>query len=74
MPTIKDFGGFRVCMYFEDHGTPHFHVVGPEFGAKVAIGDLTILAGHLPRRAREALEWAEGNRARLLELWMEYSG
>lgn len=74
MPTVKEFDGFRIYMYFADHGRPHFHVVGPDFAALVAIDDLSILAGALPRQAREALDWAEENKERLMDYWNEYSG
>jgi hypothetical protein len=25
MPTISEFFGMRITMYFDDHGDPHFH-------------------------------------------------
>lgn len=74
MPTIKEFNGFRIYMYFADHGRPHFHIVGPDFEAKIAIDDLSVIVGDVPRRAREALDWAEENRTQLMDLWNEYSG
>ena len=73
MPTIKEFGGFRICMYFADQGRPHFHVVGPDLEAKIAIDDLSVMAGEVPRRARAALEWAEENRVQLMDRWREFS-
>jgi len=36
MPTIKDFGGYKITLYAEDHNPPHVHVIGPDFQAKVA--------------------------------------
>lgn len=74
MPTIKDFGGCKIHMYFEDHNPPHFHVVGPDFAAKIALSDLSVLSGSLPRKARKALEWAEENRDLLEEFWLKHSG
>lgn len=74
MPTIKEFNGFRVYMYFADHGRSHFHIVGPDFEAKIAIDDLSIIVGEVPRKAREALDWAAENRTQLMDLWNEYSG
>jgi hypothetical protein len=74
MLAIKEFDGFRIYMYFADHGQPHFHIVGPEFDAKIAIDDLSVMAGEVPRKAREALDWAEENKAHLMDLWNEYSG
>ncbi len=74
MPAIKEFDGFRIYMYFADHGQPHFHIVGPDFDAKIAIDDLSVMAGEVPRKAREALDWAEQNKAYLMDLWNEFSG
>ncbi|MFQ5764901.1 MAG: DUF4160 domain-containing protein [Rhodospirillales bacterium] len=74
MPSIKDFGGFEIYMYFEDHGVPHFHVVSAEYHASIAIEDLTILAGDLPPKAfKTATTWAARNRAILWRKWKEYS-
>jgi len=73
LPTIKDFKGYKIFMYFEDHNPPHFHVVGPDFKALVAIDDLRILEGSLPKKARAALDWAAKNKKELLARWTEYS-
>lgn len=73
MPTVKDFGAFKVVMYFEDHNPPHFHVIGPAFAAKVAIADLSVIAGDLPRSAKQALTWAAENEASLRRRWKDYS-
>ena len=74
MPAVTEFDGFRIYMYFADHGQPHLHIVGREFDAKITIEDLSVLAGEVPRKARKALDWAEENRAHLMDLWNEYSG
>ena len=74
MPAIKEFDGFRIYMYFADHGQPHFHIVGSDFDAKIAIDDLSVMAGEVPRKAREALDWAEQNKVYLMDLRNEYSG
>jgi len=72
MPTIKNFGGYRITMYFEDHNPPHFHIVSPTQEAVVEIATLTVAAGSMaPARLRTALEWAARNRALLLNKWNE---
>jgi len=53
MPTIKDFGAFRVYMYFEDHNPPHAHVIGPDFAAKMRIDDQTVFAGETPAKVEK---------------------
>ena len=73
MPTIREFDGYRIYMYFEDHGRPHFHIVGRDFEAKIAIDDLSVIAGDVPRRARPALDWARENKQLLMDRWNAYS-
>lgn len=72
MPPVKDFGGFRIVMYFEDHNPPHVHVVSPSFEGLISIRDGVVFRGSIPARARQrALAWIEENRAMLLTLWDE---
>lgn len=73
MPTIKDFGTFKVHMFFRDHAPPHFHVVGPDFRARVRIADAMILDGSMPAPvSRRVRRWAAANRALLESKWKEY--
>lgn len=61
MPTLKDFGSFKITMYFGDEA------------AKIASRTLDILAGDLPKSvAREARDWIDANRGMLLAKWSEY--
>jgi len=70
MPTISQFFGIAIRMFFNDHAPPHFHVQYNEFKAVVNIADLAVTEGKLPRRAQElVLDWAELHRAELLENW-----
>jgi hypothetical protein len=72
MPTIKDFGGYKVTMYAEDHNPPHVHVIGPDFQAVVRIADAKVFAGIIPaRHRREASAWIAANRAELMAKWNE---
>jgi hypothetical protein len=72
MPAIKDFGGFKITMYFEDHNPPHFHIVSPAQAAVVEIATLTVIAGTIrAAQLREALEWAEANKELLEQKWTE---
>ena len=70
MPTIRDFGGYKITLYSEDHNPPHVHVIGPDFQAKVRIADAAIFAGAIPpRHRREALAWIAANRDSLMAKW-----
>jgi len=74
MPTIKDFGGYKITLYGEDHNPPHVHVIGPDFQAKVRIADAAVFAGSIPsRHRREALAWIAVNREKLMAKWKELS-
>ena len=59
---LKDFGAFRIVMYFEDHNPPHVHVIGRNFQALVGIADGDVLEGQIPAKERKkALAWIERN-------------
>jgi hypothetical protein len=74
MPTVKDFGGYKIALYFEDHPPPHVHVIGRDFEAKVRIADAEVFVGEIPPRHRsEALSWISANREKLMAKWNELS-
>jgi len=73
MPTIKDFGSFRISIFFEDHNPPHVHVIGPDFHALVSIAGAEIIRGAIPaRHRRRALRWIGQNRLALTACWNDY--
>lgn len=73
MPTIKEFGNFKICMYFEDENPPHVHVVGSNFEAKIRIRDQAVYAGNLARKVeRAAVKYVADNQDDLIILWDEY--
>jgi len=72
MPTVKDFGSYKITLYAEDHNPPHVHVIGPDFQAKARIADAEVFAGAIPpRHRREALSWIAANREKLKAKWDE---
>lgn len=74
MPTIEDFGSFKIYIYFEDHGVPHFHVLSANFRASIAIEDFAVLTGDVPNKVyNQAIVWAAKNRPLLRRKWKEYS-
>jgi hypothetical protein len=75
MPTISQFYGIVIRMFFNDHPPPHFHAICGDWQATIDIHGLRVLEGILPRRAQElVLDWAELHRGELLENWSLCAG
>lgn len=69
MPTISEFYGILIQMYWNDHAPAHFHALYAEYEAVIDIQTLSV-TGHMPRRALLlVLEWAMDHREELLEDW-----
>jgi hypothetical protein len=51
MPTISQFYGILIRMFFNDHPPPHFHAICGDYQATIDIHGLRVLDGNLPRRA-----------------------
>jgi hypothetical protein len=70
MPKISSFYGIVITMYFYDHQPPHFHAQYAEHHAVIAIDDLAVLVGGLPRRALKLVtEWARMHQEELEADW-----
>ena len=70
MPTISQFLGILIRMYFNDHAPPHFHALYNEHEAVIRIEPLEVMEGSLPRRALGLVfDWVELHRAELLNDW-----
>ena len=70
MPTISEFFGILIRMYYDDHNPPHFHAYYGEHEAIISIETLEIMDGSLPKRARAlVIEWAIEYRLDLLNDW-----
>jgi len=70
MPTISEFFGILIRMYYDDHNPPHFHVFYGEYEAQVSIDTLEVIKGKLSKRALAlVLEWAAEHRNELREDW-----
>ncbi len=66
MPSISQFFGIVIRMYYNDHLPSHFHAEYGNDEAVYEIAMLEILRGHLPRRAHAlVIEWATLHRAEL---------
>jgi len=70
MPTISQFFGILIRMYYEEHNPPHFHAYYGEHKASISIETLEITEGSLPKRAKSmVIEWAIEHRQELLNDW-----
>lgn len=70
MPTISQFFGIVIRMYYEEHGVRHFHAYYAEEAAVIAIDSLGVIEGELSRRALAlVLEWSFEHRTELIENW-----
>jgi Domain of unknown function (DUF4160) len=70
VPTISEFYGIVIQMFWQDHGPPHFHAVYAEHEAIIDIRALRIVRGSLPVRAAAlVLEWATQHQDALMEDW-----
>jgi len=70
---IVQIGNICVRVYADDakkHKRPHFHAVGPDDNIVVGLPELDIIEGAISAKARDqVLEWAAGNRGRLIDAW-----
>ena len=70
MPTVSQFFGIVIQMFWREHAPPHFHAIYGEHEALIDIRTLEVIAGKLPKRALAlAVEWALEHRADLMENW-----
>jgi Domain of unknown function (DUF4160) len=53
MPTISEFFGIVIMMYYNDHAPPHFHARYGEYEALIQISPIGVLRGHFtPKSAK----------------------
>lgn len=70
MPTISEFFGIVIQMFWREHAPPHFHALYGEHEVLINIRTLEVIAGKLPRRALAlTIEWAAEHRNELIEDW-----
>lgn len=72
MVTMHRTATWKIAVYGNEHGVPHFHIEGPGFRCSVAIATGEVIVGAVPRSVlRAAVEWAAANEQELLETWRE---
>jgi hypothetical protein len=71
MPRISSFHGIVIAMYYKEHGRAHFHARYAEHDASIAIDNLDILEGSLPRKSLTLVrQWARLHRDELEANWV----
>ena len=66
MPEISRFYGIVICIFYNDHAPPHFHVSYAGEKAVIDIETLSIIQGGLQARALGlVVEWASTHQAEL---------
>ena len=72
MVTVHRGSGWKIAIYAQEHGVPHFHIEGPDYRCSIAIETLDLIIGSAPAPVlRSARTWAEENRAILWAKWKE---
>lgn len=70
MPTISEFFGILILMFYSDHAPPHFHARYQDDEALIQISPIALLKGNLPPRALSlVIEWAHIHQKELMEDW-----
>jgi hypothetical protein len=70
MPTISEFYGIKITMYWDEHMPPHFHAVYGSYTVLVDIKNATVLKGFFPgKQLKLVLAWAELHKDELLQNW-----
>jgi hypothetical protein len=70
MPTISEFFGIMILMFYGDHAPPHFHARYGDDEALIRIDPVGVLKGKLPPRALSlVIEWAQIHQKELMEDW-----
>jgi hypothetical protein len=73
MPTLSEFYGIKIMMYYMDtqqHDTPHFHAFYGEHEVSIAIESGEAIIGHLPRKKLKLVQaWTEIHYDELIMNW-----
>lgn len=70
MPTISEFFGIMILMFFDDHAPPHFHARYGGEEVVIRINPVGVLRGNIsPRALSLVIEWAQKYQENLMEEW-----
>lgn len=72
MPTLFREAKWKIAVYADEHGEPHFHIESPNGRCSVSIDRLELIIGRVdPRTFTAALAWAAAHQAELRKKWLE---
>ena len=70
MPSISQFYGIKIFIFYNDHNEPHCHAYYGDEHAEFSIKTGSLIGGSLPRRARNLISiWIKAHKGELLENW-----
>lgn len=70
MPTIAEFYGIKIYIFYDDHAEPHFHAYYGEDEGEISVKTGKLMAGKLPPRViRLVKEWMKEHKEELAENW-----
>ena len=70
MPTISEFYGIKIYIFYDDHAEPHFHAYYGGDEAEYSVKTEKLIAGKLPPRAMKLVkEWMKTHKEELAENW-----
>ena len=70
MPTISQFYGIDIVMYFNDHVPPHFHAFHSDQEVLIEWNTLRVYRGSLPAKSlKQVLRWSALHAAELDANW-----
>ena len=70
MPTISQFYGIVIRMYWMDHARPHIHAFYSGYEAAFSVSPAAHVKGKFPKNAKRlVLEWVRLYRNELLDDW-----
>ncbi len=70
MPTISEFFGIKILMYWDEHNPPHFHAEYGDLKAIVSIKEAVVIRGALPvKQLKLVLAWCEIHQSELMMNW-----
>ena len=72
MPSISNFYGIAIKMYFRDseYNPPHIHAIYGEYVGEIAIKNGELIMGDLPNKALNLTkEWVAIHKDELIKMW-----